>query len=543
MSTGVTPDLEQPSRSFRPSRRALVKGAAWAAPAAAAVSVGAPAFAVSATCAAKNLLENAQARGILLSGHLLNLDLATVAELKSAHAQTNTTTPWDVDQAGIAVGALGNFLNIDLTGTGILVSDILTGLTNVDAGALNQFGYADSDSADDNSASGGFNGTNSGELGASGTINDATGAVNFSEGDTGAPSVGNINLKTILEQIAGGPAADLVSQVAELNLDIGALFGRAFMDYECSTNNEDVFVLERDYLIAYLKLILKSDVLGGVLTTLTDGLDSTINIDLNALKDALKSVPILGPLITNLVNISGSATVDVNTGQLDDQPIPDDPNAALQLDLAGTTITLNLESLLDGGINGQGPNTRLFVDAPLVDGSITNLVDGIVDSILDRITHIASVNIDITLKTLVLEVARIKVTGSLADLLDGTAQATITVAGAVQVDAALVTKALGGVIYDTLAALFNGSGVLAGVVSSLNGLLGSLFSVLTEVLVIYVNAQNAPVGGVGPVPSAYSGLPEGRYDVAALHLAVLDVLDLLDLSLARGSVGENTPQA
>jgi len=90
---------------------------------------------------------------------------------------------------------------------------------------------------------------------------------------------------------------------------------------------------------------------------------------------------------------------------------------------------------------------------------------------------------------------------------------------------------------------------VAALLALLDGTLGFLFDEDTGVLSILVNAQNDPTDvGAGPEPTDWAGFPvadppasTGRYDVDALRITVLGVLDPLEvtLDLARSSVGSN----
>lgn len=544
------------ARHAHPTRRSVVKGAAWATPLVAA-SVAAPAFAASPTCEGAYLKYDSNARGIFLSGTLLSTNLSNVAEIQSAHAEASMADAWQLNNAGLVVGALGDFLNVDLTDTGVLVSSILTTLTDQDLGALNQFAYADENVGAGNSAAGGFDGTNSGELGAAGTLNNSTGAVNFAEGDASAPGLGSLNLRAILERVAGNNAVTgLLNATAGLNLDVGALFGKAFMDLECIGSDEEL-VVDREYLIASLKLLIESDLVGDVVTGLSS---ESIGAGLSSgVLGVLFDVPVVGPalrLLDRVLNLSNLLTVDVNVdlSQLTAHPIPDESSAGLQLDLSASTIVLNLEDLLNGGINGHIPNTRLFVDAPLLDEDsndgvtpIQQLVNSLVESLVGRLQSAVTVTITLNASALALAAVSVNIQGTLAELLSGDGTATITVAG-VPIDATNLTRAVGGIVDVVLDGIVGDGGVLGPTLDGIeNEVLGNLLTVLTSVLVLTVNAQNDPEVGnssFNSPPSAYAGteIEDGRYDVAALYLGLLDRAQVLNLSLARGSVGPNAPR-
>src|SRR5690606_7805738 len=98
-------------------------------------------------------------------------------------------------------------------------------------------------------------------------------------------------------------------------------------------------------------------------------------------------------------------------------------------------------------------------------------------------------------------------------------------------------------VIDAIKALFGTGGPVQPALELVNDILSGLFTVLEEVAVITLNAQNAPDNGSTP-PDDFAALEPGRYDVAALHVGAADLgqLDLLDVFLARGSIGANEPR-
>lgn len=466
----------RPAHRPAPSRRALMRGAAWSVPVVAAASA-APAFAASPTCLPDDTLFDAQSRGMLVSGGIAGIDLDTIAEVNGVHAQAfDPAAPGadgivsDTDANPLSVTAL-SALTIDLGGVAGTLSSILDLVAGQDAGVVGQYAYA-------NQAVGG---TNTAEIGSSGAVGD-DGAVTLDTSSANPPALGHINLYSLLQNATGlSGVSALVASISDLTLDVGAVAGIAEMDSLCvaptlSTENADE--VDRDYLLAYLRLLVESDTVGGLLSGLNTALDGGLTVSTSAVWDILEGVPLLGSLLAALGESALEVTATVNTGALVDSPLPDEENAALQLDLAEGTVLIDLASLLGGAYTGDistwlnelAPNTRLFVDAGLPNDAVTSLLDTRVDSLVER----------------------------LKDLI------TVTVrAGSV-------------------------SGALP------TGLL------IQGVLRITVNAQNA---SSGVEPAAYSAIsPDGRYDVAALHIELLGALNLLNLSLARGSVGENLPR-
>lgn len=73
-------------------------------------------------------------------------------------------------------------------------------------------------------------------------------------------------------------------------------------------------------------------------------------------------------------------------------------------------------------------------------------------------------------------------------------------------------------------------------------MLEPVLAVLADVVHIRLNAQNRPeanepaTGGFA-APSYFDDLEWNRFDVAALHISAVNALSVLNLLLARGSVG------
>ncbi len=327
-----------------------------------------------------------------------------------------------------------------------------------------------------------------------------------------------------------------------------------------------------------------------------DGLlDSITTGVVGALAGVLGTIGVSSPTVDLAVTVDLSAA----TALLDDTISDDD--GVLAIDLAAGTVTVDIEALFGAvygsdGLNGLAPNTELLIDddvlAALEDAltdAIANWVSDLTDAVtaaLDAVTVEAAVtlplaveilSVDVTLGELVLEVD-----ASLADLLSGDAVVSVTMnqeAGlcAIPVVGSIacglvntLVAALTDVVLDavalsigtavqgaltTIGATFESTldtaldAPVAALLALLDGTLGFLFDEDTGVLSILVNAQNDPTDvGAGPEPTDWAGFPvadppasTGRYDVDALRITVLGVLDPLEvtLDLARSSVGSN----
>lgn len=520
-----------------PSRRAVVKGAAWATPVA-AFSVGAPALAFSPSCETDTVF-NSQSRARMLSGALFGTDLDGLADVQGVHARAflpaapNSTggSISDVQASPLNVTALGA-IELELGGVAKLVSQLLTNLTSQDVGAVAQVALAHEAVGSSDVA----------EVGAAGTVNQATGAVTLDPDDPSAPELASLDLYTLLQQATGTGVAELLTVIADLKLQIGAVAGRAFLDMECNTaTNQLEEQVDRDYVLAYLRLLIKSDVAGTLLSALTSALP-TLTVDTDAVWDALEAVPALGPLLAALGRNALQVTATVDTTTLANPPqIPADPNSAILLDLNEGTIVIDVANLLGGAypgtptewLNSLSPNTRLFVDTPLPTDPAVVLIDILLNDLIERLKDMVYVRVQAGRVSGLLPTGLL-IEGSLRDFLEGDAAATLVLAGVpVNLGTLLnpLLASIGNVVQNDLTAL------LRSTLSGVNGLLASLFDVLAGVLSLTINAQNK---AGGTMPGYYAAItPERRYDVAALHLELLGMGNLLNLSIARGSVGQN----
>lgn len=521
-----------------------MKGAAWAAPVA-AFSVGAPALAFSPSCTEDSLLDS-QARARMLSGQIGGADLDVIAEVNGVHAQAfdpiadgADSISQDLKTNPLTVEAL-SAINLNLGGLSGALTTVLDFATAQDAGVLNEYAYANENAQSANNP-------DAPEVGGAGAVgNDGT--IALSVDDPNPPALGTINLYSILEQATGPGVAELVDLIAGLDLDIGAVAGRAHLDYVCDTSRgvtEET--VDRDYLLAYLNLIIESNLVGDLVSALNEVLpDLTISTD--AVWDLLQGVPLLGGLLSRLGQNALEVTATVDLSQLTALPIPNSDNAALQADLAAGTITIDVASLLGGAYTGAispflnelSPNTRLFVDAPLPTNAAASLVDTLVDDLIERLKDLVTVTVRAG-SVSGLGATGLLIEGSLRNFLDGTATATFRVLGApIPGIGGILNGLLGGIgalVETTLRTLLQDSGVLQTALTGINGLLSVLFDVLSGVLALTVNAQN---NASGSMPNYYAAItPERRYDVSALHLEVLGMLNLLNLAVARGSVGQN----
>jgi len=301
----------------------------------------------------------------------------------------------------------------------------------------------------------------------------------------------------------------------------------------------------------------------------------------------------------------GTPTLDVAQVSLDltavnallDETIGDDDGIVLIDPVAGTAA-VDLAALFgkvyedvpgSSRLNGLLPNTELLVDEAVVGALTTALASAVqdwVDDVVDAVAEAIKVRLRLTIPlTIGVTVAKLSIaTGaaqpagqaapvSLASLMDGTAPLTTDVevlpalggllcvvsAALCDVVNGLVGAITGPVLTNTITAIGGVVGALfsttlTGLETTLNGLvapvagvvansLGFLFGEDDGVLSVVVNAQNDPdpAAGGAPEPDDWAALPDGRYDVSALRIAVLGATAPLEvaLDLARSSAGAN----
>ncbi|WOP20089.1 choice-of-anchor G family protein [Raineyella sp. LH-20] len=546
-----------------------------------------PAWAASPTPCTDWTYTQVRAASQFLSGTLLGTRLSQVfldpawtdfqlADLRGLQVTTNPPAAPVVDPAAGSerLDAVANApayrMKLDLQALQLLevIAGIKLGsLIKTPVGAVNQFAQAT------------YNGTANGSTGA---VDNSSGVIDLSN-SAGSTTWASINLRNLLNEALGGSLSGLGDVVADnlldLSLDVGAVAGRAWQD--TCTN-----CVNRDYLLAWLKLVVTSPllaaiydalvpVLGGLQTTVNGliGTNSVVSGLLNQIENAVNALPLgLGANADLSVELDASALLAALGSDL--FPSSDLLDVGLG---AGKTLGIDLGVLLGGAyqadgtntaLNGLAPNTGLLVNA----SAVTNLVDElgkIGQDIVGAIVGLIKVNLNIQVSGLGGDLATIKLQAgenntdpvTIGGLLNGqfylkvsllsgvpivgdllsalTSLVTTTVSGLVgQLGGALKTLVGDAVLTTTVNA------AISQLVAFVNQLLTKLF-VVPGILSLTANAQNDPTvgcnvrAGGGAEPSDWAGIQEGEYDVAALRLSVLQAVDtrLVTLYLARGAVG------
>lgn len=550
--------VDSPKPSSGLSRRSVMKGAAWTVPAL-MVATAAPAYALS--CVEGNW--GAIGRGKMLSGGLFNINLDTLASVDGTIASApalvtetgfkhgpNAESDPDTHANPLSVTALGT-INVTATGLTTTVSQLLGLIASAPdgTGLLNQFGFAQSNGL---------------SMGASGYVDD-NGTIRVAPAG-GYPQVASLDLKQFLTPLLGGPTAGFLANITNLKLDVGAIVGRAILEQMCNTVvNPQGYKLTREYLVAYLRLVLTSPLIGNIVTAVA-GLVPNLQVDTNAVWDTLDSVTLLQPLVAALRGVAPlTIQVTANAGQLTTDltsaPVPDGSGQPISLELGAGTATIDLAALLGSAFPGGSSamanslpaNSVLFVDYPLPTNALSQFDADLQATIIDRIQDHVTIKIDSSIVVFGVETTGLHISGTLRQFLEGTATANFVILSApLNIGAALgpLLVSLGELVKGTI---FAAGGPVQLALTAVNNLLAAIFGALEDTLNITLNVQNLPEANNnpatpdnGPGPDRWASgaqaLPAGRFDVAALGITAVDEIDpsVLDLFLARGSVGPHT---
>lgn len=519
-------------------------------------------------CSSPEGVAAGQARGRVLSGSLLGLDLDTLAALDGVVATSDGTEASASPGAASPVTGLDDAWAdpLDLSAVLGIVALQSAGITlplDTPVGVVGQFAQAH--------GPGDF-------VGAAGVVNDS-GLLELGEDAGGYPDLASIELKQLVTSVSPTLAA-VLDGVAQLRLDVGAVGSRAAVPDACDV----VFArgtADREYVTAGLDLVLESPLVSALVTDVEAtlvGLETLVN-GLTSNQGLLSGIvgtvsQLVGPLLEGLglgeIGVELAAEIDLApVRELLVEPVSDS-GGVLVLRPGDGTVTVDLAALLaetypgeySDGLNGLDPNSSLLGDDAILSTLVLALTDALgewtegvqtaLDDALDAIEVDATVQIDLRLGLLPLVRVEAVVSGALADLLDGevdasvslTALGTIPVPGLGGLTSALVNglgelvgTAVNDLLLDNLSPIID---VVGATLASVTNLVSSVYTALflDGVVEVTVNAQNWPAAG-DLAPGEWSDLPEGRFDVAALRVGVLDAAGQLGayLHLARSSVG------
>ncbi|WP_146084464.1 choice-of-anchor G family protein [Rathayibacter sp. AY1C1] len=451
------------------ARRTVVAGAVWSVP---AVMLAQSASAVSISCFPVGTVFQAVARGRLLSGFLGGVNLDNVAGVSGVTATAPASGPNPPDPVVVTGGVNATVLNgiaVNATGLTGTLSSLLTLAAPAGVGTLNQYAEAS---------------TTGTVRGASGAITNA-GQLALTPTSGSYPDFGTVNLQAILAAVGGPGLSDLLTNVAGLTLQIGAVTGRAALQSACVPGSDN---LQRDYQITRLNLVLTSTALTALVTQVTTALTTIGNI--------------------------GLVTVDTAAILAGNLPGGGQPIQA-SLGTTPATLTIDLASLL-GPAPGQPGNTQF----------------GSYSAFLNNLPPNSTLLVDSGLG--VPAAALTAFTTSLVTVLTQRLRENIRILG-IPLNGAGVLASVLTLVLNVLNPLLAALPALVGAV--VTTAITPVFTALRDVIQIDVNAQNRSTNPTGP--AALEALPVGRYDVAALYIRAVGLVNLLDLFIARGSVGPN----
>lgn len=529
--------------------------------------------------------------GRVLSGSLLGFDLDTIAEAKGVEVTNNGeraivdpdgAIPSPADPAYADPLHVESLSTVDVNlGKGILKLPL-----NNDTGVLGQFAEAESTGTSRSAA---------------GYVTE-TGGIGLDPG-TGYPELATLSLSDLLSTI-NPTVANALTDIADVSLVAGAVAGRSALDACAIAWGSDVSShLVREYLAASLDLDIDSPTVGALVTaasgsvsqlqtavnglTSNTGLTSAIATGVTGLLNAVLSGPDGSSLLRlGQVEVSVlSASIDLSSVQtLLTSPFGDD-GGVLTVHPGDGLIRVSTAALLEAaypgayssGLNGLPPNTNLLQDPAVLTAlntAIGNALSGWVADVnaalytaIDAVVIDVSISIDLKVEVVLVLLPVWVEIGSIEASVSGRLSEPTVSADLVLLPGLLpvVTTLLNGLLKPVLDLLLSEllAGLPAIVFGAVNDVLGTFRTLPTSVrtlttpivnavslvyntlflngvVTVVVNAQNDPLSG-STEPLDWTGLPQGRYDVAAFRIGVLGALAANDvrLYLGRGSVGVN----
>jgi hypothetical protein len=372
--------------------------------------------------------------GQFLGGGVLGIPLDTIADLNAVTVINNGTgavpQPASATSVGpdgfanpLKVDALNDLVQLDLTN--LLVLPLET-----DVGAIKEYARA---SATGDSA------------GATGLISES-GAIAVDTVPQTESDWATVKLSNLVDEVTDTAISDLVADIADVDLSVGAVASSAVYDGCNADFSGDVAAnLTREYLVAGLDSTATTPLVGDLVTTVEgaltslEGLVGGLSENEGLIDDVTESItdlldPVLGILGLGSLTVDVSATVNFSAVEalLDDTL--SDSVGLVSVSLADGTVTIDLATLLGGpdGLNNLAPNTELVVnDAALTKvttalGQVlddwTTQVIAAVNNALDLIVVDISVKVVLRVEAIGLNVATITAAAtdvSLADLRTG----------------------------------------------------------------------------------------------------------------------------
>lgn len=456
--------------------------------------------------------DSSNATGTFLGGSILDLiDLSAVADLEGAAATNDGTPPTVTDFNTLDLSVLGGVVTVTAPGGVQIPLDI------ADLGVLGQYASAAPDGT---------------SVGASGAVG-SDGVIGVGPVPGSPPGPLSVSLSGAVDSLGLGPVGDLVEQIADLDLSVGAVSAQASLTGATG--------ITRTYDIASADLTFQSPTVAAlsdvVATDVVDTVDAAVGTLNATVAGLLGVVSSLGLVTADLAIDTSSLTAFVNdqfTGVLTDPAYP-----GVSIDLSTGTITLDLEAI--HGLNGLGVGEELL-DGDTVQ-AVQDAVIGLLNGFVDDFIGEASTATD-------------PATGLLGAIegLSVTGDATLLGLTILTVDSTVGALLDGDITGVSLLGL--GLGLPGGVQALVAGLLSTLTSLLGDVAGA-VEAALAPVNDL-LLPALDAVLPAvasltvhnqsdtgGVYSETALILTVLPLLglDAVTLEFANATVGPNAVDA
>lgn len=544
-------------------------------------------------CTSNDQAFSSRGQGRVLSGNLLGLDLDTIAEVSGVEV-THDGIGVSVDPPGSAPvpGRADAYFNpLDVTALSVINAGAAGGLTiplDTPLAALGQYARARADGTAAG-ASGYVTGTGAIALAPEGgypelatlDLSALLGALNHDLGEL-LPGIANVS-------------AEVGAVAGRAHLD-GC--GLKWADPDALTR--EYLASSLALVVGTPTVGGLAQVISGTVATLEDTVNglgsagsehSVLGALTTAITGLVNGVAGTGTLHLADLDVDLSATVDTSALQnLLATPFAS-ADSVVTIDLAEDQVRIDTAALLakayseENGdrLNALPPNTNLLADPQVLDtltgsllGAVTELVgeiNGLLTQAIDAVAVDLSVVLTLRVSALghnLIEIGTVtaSVEGSLADLVGGTLEASISyklkglgllgvvlnpiVNGLLKGTNGLLatlTKDLAATAADVIETALFGLRILPGtagdlaapIVGAVSGLYTKLF--LDEVVGITFNAQNLPTPGPGPGPAPgpadWDSLTDGRFEVAAIRIGVVDALaqEGVRLYLGRASVG------
>ncbi len=450
---------------------------------------------VTAANAAPGDLSNAS--GTFVGGSILTLvDLDDLAQLQGAVATNAGSVPTVTDQNTLDLTALG-VINVTVPG-GIQVP--------IDFGSLGVVGqYA---SADPDGSS----------VGASGAVGDG-GVIG-----TGGPATGplSISLGGAVDSLAGSLAAELVDEIAAVDLTLGAVSARASQDAPDDATSS--------YTIAGGQLVVES----ATLSTLT----AELNTAVAGLQNSLDGVDgLVNTAVGSALGLLGvQANLEVGTTSLTDAisglltgQITSDDYPGVVIDLGTGEITVDLDEItglndLPAGTELLGSQTLPYIQDAVVD-AVSGLADRIDTAVLNAVRGLSVLGGVVIPPTLITpQIPVLSVNTTIGQLLDGNTSG-IQVLGGITLPVGLGVVA-GAILAPVQTVIGNVGAAVDTTVTPVTTLLSpALGAVLPAVASVTVNNQSTTA--------------EGVFSITGAIVTVLPGSAATTIELANATVGPN----